>query len=344
MHTTYLGLRENPFTVTPDLHCGYVTRSSQKVYADLLSAIGERKGFLLLTGATGTGKTTLLHRLRRDLQHPDHGVLLDSTRLTTVTFDGLLDVICEELGLLTDKRRQVRQLQAFKAHLNTRAREGGTTVLLIDEAQSLGDEGFRILPLLSPPDMRSGEALLQTVLVGQPEIERKLAQPNLRPLKQRIARHYRLAGLEEDEVGAFISHQLLRVGCERQDLFAPEAIQRIARYSKGIPRVINLICDHALGSASAASQDTVSAIIVDQVVHTLQILDQGAVSTPAHARGGWFRPARSTQTHANSRRATARRAALLPEDAGRLGTRTPEHRVRVCPGGIAFAALPSLFC
>lgn len=314
MDTTYFGFRENPFTVTPDPRFFYVNRASQEVYASLLSGIRERKGFLLLTGEAGTGKTTLLCQLMSHLEAPVHCIFFDSTNLTNVTFEELLRLICAELGLLEDQRGSLRKLQALNASLMARAKEGGTGVLLIDEAHNLRDEVLGTLHLLAPLDTSSEKLLLQTVLVGQPELERKLAQPKLRQLKQRIALQCRLDGLEEREVGLFIHHRLRTVGYDRQDLFVPEAIQRIAVYSKGVPQLINIICDNALLSAAEACQRTVSVKIIDEVAHNLRIREQFEGARPfLRDEDRQFQQEQGAEAYASSREAGVRFAILQPQ-------------------------------
>ncbi|TMA52257.1 MAG: AAA family ATPase, partial [Deltaproteobacteria bacterium] len=268
-YTTYFGLQDKPFTVTTDPHFFYPTSTSQKVYASLLHGIRERKGVIVLTGAAGTGKTTLLRRVMRDAGETVHCVFFSNPDWT---FDELLSFTCEELGLQVEEETRLQKFQALIAFVLARVKEGETPVLLIDEAQDLGDEVLENLGLLSAPET-AGAMLLPIVLAGQPELERKLAQPHLRHLTQRVALRCRLARLKDQEVGPFISHRLQRAGCERQDLFPPEALQCIARYSRGIPRLITTICHEALFIAYRTARKTVSVEIIEQVVRNLQ-LDQ----------------------------------------------------------------------
>ncbi len=273
MYTAYFGFREKPFNVTPDPRFFYPNPVYQEAYATLLYGIRERKGFVVLTGEVGTGKTTLLRRLMDNLEPTAPFVFIYNT---TMTFDELLSFTCKELGLPRKKGR-LGKIQALNDFLITQLRKGGTGVLLIDEAQNLGDVVLENLRLLSNLETGS-EKLLQIVLVGQPELEDKLAQPNLRQLKQRIAHYCRLDRLEHREVGPFIDYRVRAVGYEGGNLFNKEAIQRIALYSKGIPRLINIICDNALLISYGSSKKTVSAKTIEEVAQDLRLNEETQVA------------------------------------------------------------------
>lgn len=267
MYLDYFGFREKPFNVTPDPRFFYNNAVYQETYAGLLYGIRERKGFVSLIGEVGTGKTTLLRKLMAELREPIHFVYVC---YTTLTFEELLSFICADLGLQVGEKSHLQRIQMLNEFLVDVAKAGGTGVLLVDEAQNLGDEVLENLRLLSNLETAS-EKLLQIVLVGQPELERKLAQPKLRQLKQRIAIQGKLGRLKEREVGPFIFSRLTAVGYESQDLFVPEAIRRIAMYSKGTPRLINVICDNALLVAYSLNQQTVSPEIIEEVARDLQL-------------------------------------------------------------------------
>ncbi len=298
-YTAYFGLQDKPFTVTTDPHFFYLTSTSQKVYASLLHGIRERKGVIVLTGAAGTGKTTLLRRVMRDGGETVRCVFFSNPDWT---FDELLSFTCEDLGLQVEGETRLQKLQALTAFLLARGKEGETPVLLIDEAQDLGDEVLENLGLLSAPET-TGATLLPIVLAGQPELERKLAQPHLRHLTQHVTLRCRLARLKDQEIGPLISHRLQRAGYERQDLFPPEALQCIARYSRGIPRLITTICHEALFIAYRTAQKTVSVEIIEQVVRNLQ-LDQTRIQRLWRRAFAGKRP--------QKRRATKVRAAGEP--------------------------------
>jgi len=268
MYAAYFGFREKPFNVTPDPRFFFGSPLYSEVYANLTHAVRERKGFAALTGEVGTGKTTLLRKLMDDLATTARFVYFYNTNLN---FEELLIFICEELNLGVDGNDgRLGKIRALNEFLLEQLRRGGTGALLIDEAQNLGSDVLEDLRLLS--NLETGrEKLLQIVLAGQPEFERKLDQPELRQLKQRISIHCRLSCLKEREVGPFIAHRLAAVGSKRDDLFLPDALRKVALYSKGIPRLINIMCDNALLIAYAASQKTVSPDIIEEVAHDLRL-------------------------------------------------------------------------
>jgi general secretion pathway protein A len=274
MYTDYFGFREKPFSITPDPRFFYTNPRYQEAYASLLYGIHERRGFIVLTGEIGTGKTTLLRRLMQNMEPHIRFVFFYNT---TLTFEEILDFICQELGLPIQEARRLHKLQVLNQFLMDRLARGETVVLLIDEAQNLGEEVLENLRLLSNLETAT-EKLLQIVIVGQPELETKLNQYELRQLKQRIAIQCRLERLDDEEVGPFIHYRLSAVGYKRQQLFTPDAIQEIAYYSKGFPRLINILCDNALLIAYAISQKRITTEIVREAAEDLRL--EGHRSNP----------------------------------------------------------------
>jgi general secretion pathway protein A len=163
MYTDYFGFREEPFKVTADPRFFYETPMYQEAYANLLSGIRERKGFLLLTGEAGIGKTTLLHRLMHDLEEPICCVFFDNA---SATFEELLSFLCAELGLPEEETGRLQKIRALNAFLLARMKEGGTGVLLIDEGQDLEDQVLENLRLLLNTQITAETPLFQTVLAG----------------------------------------------------------------------------------------------------------------------------------------------------------------------------------
>jgi general secretion pathway protein A len=274
MYIDYFGFQEKPFSITPDPRFFYTNPRYQEAYANLLYGLHERRGFTVLTGEIGTGKTTLLRRLMENMEPNVRFVYFYNT---TLTFEELLDFICSELGLPIKELGRLQKIQTLNQFLMEQLASRGTVVLLIDEAQNMGEEVLENLRLLSNLETAT-EKLLQIVLVGPPEIETKLNQPALRQLKQRIAIQCRLERLDDEEVGPFITYRLNAVGYKRQQLFMPDAIQEIAYYSKGFPRLINILCDNALLIAYATSQKKITVAIIREAADDLRLEWQGSHS------------------------------------------------------------------
>lgn len=279
MYNAYFGFREKPFNVTPDPRFFYANPIYQEAYASLVYGIKERKGFIMLTGEVGTGKTTLLRRLMNNMEATARFVFFYNT---TLTFEELVTFVCEELGLETKGGERLKKIQALNEFLIEQLKKDGTVVLLIDEAQNLADDALENLRLLSNLET-SSEKLLQIVLVGQPEMEAKLDQPGLRQIKQRIAVRYRLDHLRAREVGPYIEHRLQLVGYQGPSLFASDAIERIASYSNGVPRLINIICDNTLLIAYGGSNKTVNGKMVEEAARDLRLAEKREEPTTERA-------------------------------------------------------------
>jgi general secretion pathway protein A len=267
MYNTYFGFLESPFSVTPDPRFFYTNPVYLEAYATLRYGIEAKKGFIVITGEVGTGKTTLLRKLLRSLEDSVHSVLIFNTCLS---FPELLQVTLHDLGLASKDASKVTMLQELNDYLIKQLKQGHTVAALIDEAQNLSPEVLEDLRLLSNLET-DREKLLQIVLVGQPELEAKLNQPGLRQLKQRVAVQCRLNPLKDEEVGPYIDFRLRAAGYEGKGLFHPFAVQQIACYSKGIPRLMNIICDNALLTAYAESKKIVSADMIKVVATDLRI-------------------------------------------------------------------------
>ena len=267
MYNSYFGFLESPFSVTPDPRFFYTNPIYQEAYANLRYGIEAKKGFIVITGEVGTGKTTLLRKLLRNLEDTVHSVFIFNTDLS---FPELLQLTLHDLGLAPKEASKVTMLQELNDYLIKQLKQGHTVATLIDEAQNLSDDALENLRLLSNLETDQ-EKLLQIVLMGQPELEAKLDQPKLRQLKQRVALQCRLAPLKDEEVGPYIDFRLRAVGYEDKDLFHPDAIQQIAFYSKGIPRLMNIICDNALLCAYARSKKIVSADMIKEVARDLRV-------------------------------------------------------------------------
>jgi general secretion pathway protein A len=272
VYTESFGLRARPFRATPDPRLFYENAAYREAHATLVYGVRECKGFIVLTGEIGTGKTTLLRRLMDELQGTVRFVFFYNT---TVTFDEMVELVCAELELPVAALSRVQRVQRLNDCLLEEARRGGRVVLLIDEAQHLAPEVLENLRLISNLET-SSDKLLQIVLAGQPELEARLAEPALRPVVQRIALRYHLTPLAATEIEPFIAYRLRQCGRPRQDLFTAGAIARIAAHSRGIPRVINILCDAALLVAYATDARRVSRRTIDEVAADLRFRTRAA--------------------------------------------------------------------
>jgi general secretion pathway protein A len=270
MYNSYFGFLESPFNVTPDPRFFYTNPTYLEVDASLRYGIRARKGFIVVTGEVGTGKTTLLRKLLRSFETTVRSVFIFNTH---ISFPELLQVALLDLGLASKDLSKVRMLEELNGYLIKQLEQGHTVAMLIDEAQNLSVEALEDLRLLSNLETDQ-QKLLQIVLMGQPELDAKLDQPALRQLKHRVAIHGRLGPLKNEEVNSYIDFRLRMAGYEGRALFHHEAVQQIAFYSKGIPRLVNIICDNALLIAYAESRKIVSVDIIKQVARDLGIESQ----------------------------------------------------------------------
>ena len=267
MYNGHFGFLESPFSVTPDPRFFYTNPVYLEAFATLRYGIETKKGFIVITGEVGTGKTTLLRKLLHNLEDTVHSVFIFHTY---PSFPELLQFTLHDLGLAPKNTSKVTMLQELGNYLIQQHQRGHTVAALIDEAQNLNDAVLEDLRLLSNLET-DREKLLQIVLVGQPELEAKLEQPGLRQLKQRVALRCRLDPLKPEEVAPYVDFRLRTAGYQGKGLFHRDAVQQIASYSQGIPRLVNIICDNALLTAYAESKKIVSPDIIKAVARDLRI-------------------------------------------------------------------------
>jgi putative secretion ATPase (PEP-CTERM system associated) len=268
MYKEFFGLRDNPFNVNPDPRFLFLTRHTQEALACLTYGIQSRKGFILLTGEVGTGKTTLLNKLL-DWLHRQRvaTAFLFNSRMNVPQF---FDYMMADFGIAIDTRLKSQMLIRLNNWLLERYRLGENAVLIVDEAQNLSNHVLEEIRLLTNLET-SREKLLQIVLAGQPELDLKLRQPQLRQLRQRITLRCKTHPLSQDETTQYISRRLKVAGANGHVIFSPESIQNIHQYSRGIPRVINLLCEHALISSFVDQSKTVPAQTVEAVAREFEL-------------------------------------------------------------------------
>lgn len=278
MYRKFFGLQDWPFSVNPDPRFLFHTRDTEEALACMRFGIQQRRGFVQLTGEVGTGKTTLLNQLLGWLRGDRVATaFIFYPRLTVVQF---LDVMMADFGIRCASRQKSRILLRLNDWLLKRYRAGKTAVLIVDEAQTVSHEVLEEIRLLTNLETVS-EKLLQIVLSGQPELEHKLNQPELRQLRQRITLRCRTSPLTSEETQGYIGQRLRIAGANGESLFTLEAMENVYRYSQGIPRVINLLCEHALITAYADQQKPIPASTIEGVAREFQ-LDR---IRPASARG-----------------------------------------------------------
>jgi general secretion pathway protein A len=262
MYTSFFGLQEKPFAITPDPRYLYLSERHAEALAHLLYGINEAGGFIQLTGEVGTGKTTVIRSLLEQLPgHADVALILNP-RVTPAEF---LLTICEELHVHVPEsgRGSTKTLMDLLGRqlLDTHAR-GRRVVLIVDEAQNLSTETLEQVRLLTNLETATTK-LLQIILIGQPELRALLDQPDLRQLAQRITGRYHLDPLSAEETAGYVKHRM-RVAGATAEVFTPSALREIHRLSGGIPRVINVICDRTLLGAFTQEDHRAGAALVRQ--------------------------------------------------------------------------------
>ncbi len=283
MYKKFFGLKESPFNVNPDPRYLFLTPHTQEALACLTYGIETRKGFILLTGEVGTGKTTLINKLLEWL-HKERvfTAFVFNPRLSVSQF---FDFMMADFGIPCESHQKGQMLVKLNQWLLDRYQAGERAVLVVDEAQNLSPQMLEEIRLLTNLET-STEKLLQIVLAGQPELEQKLKQPELRQLRQRITLRAKTRPLTLEETQGYIQERLRIAGAENPDIFSPEAVAAVHRYARGIPRVTNLLCEHSLVSSFVDQKNPVPPEIVEEVAHDfdLDVVDPLA-QTPAPAPG-----------------------------------------------------------
>lgn len=276
MYKRFYGLKENPFNVNPDPRYLFLTKQIEEALTGLMYGIQTRKGVITLTGEVGTGKTTLVNRLLDWLHHRrTKTAFLFNSRMNS---SQLFDFILAEFEIICESKSKSQQLMKLNHWLLERYRAGEIVVLIIDEAQNLTFPVLEEIRLLTNLET-STEKLLQIVLSGQPELEEKLKLPQLRQLRQRIMLRCQTSAFTQEQARDYIRERLRIAGADSQPIFGEKAIDTVHLYSLGIPRVINLLCEHSLVNAYAEQQRPIQPEIVEEVAREFQ-LDQASPIAP----------------------------------------------------------------
>jgi general secretion pathway protein A len=276
MYKSFFGLKESPFNVNPDPRFLFLTEQIEEALTGLMYGVQTRKGFITLTGEVGTGKTTLINRLLDWLHHRRaRTAFLFNSRMNT---SQLIDFILAEFEIQCESKSKSQQLMKLNQWLLDRYRAGEIVVLIIDEAQNLTYPVLEEVRLLTNLET-STEKLLQIVLSGQPELEEKLRLPQLRQLRQRIMLRCKTSSMSQEQTRDYITERLRTAGAGPEPIFSQQAMDAVHLFSLGIPRVINLLCEHSLVNAFVEQQRTIQPGVVEEVAREFE-LDQVEPSAP----------------------------------------------------------------
>ncbi len=280
MYLQFYGLKEKPFTLSPDPKYLYYSLSHKEAYSQFIYAVTQHCGFMVLTGEVGTGKTTIVNAMVNSLPREYHVARVYHQILSR---KGLLQNICKEFGIGLINQTATELLIGLQEQLKLNHQQEQKSILVIDEAQNLKLDILEDIRLLSNfEDM--DEKFLQIVLVGQPELDIKLRAVELRQLRQRIGLKYRLRTLTSEETANYINHRLKIAGyISNGNLFTEEAVDRVSAYSEGIPRRINILCDNALLMGYVKNLSRIDIQTIEKVLFDNIADDMDEIVKPAHS-------------------------------------------------------------
>ncbi len=262
MYEKFYGFSEKPFNTTPDSKFFFASSKHTEALNSLIYAINERKGFVVITGEIGAGKTTVSRTLLNKIDGNTKVALITNTHITQKE---LIEQILDDLGVEYTpggKQKLIKQLNKF---LIEQLSLDVNVVVIIDEAQNLTPKVLEEVRMLSNLETEK-EKLLQIILMGQPQLKTKLAHAKLEQFKQRIAVNYHISALTKSETLKYINHRIGLVSQNKEEIFDPKAIEALFAHSKGIPRIINLVCDSALLSGYIYESKKITPIIINEVI------------------------------------------------------------------------------
>lgn len=266
MYREFYGLKEKPFSVTSDPNFLFLSRVHKEALSHLLYGIKEKKGFLEITGDIGAGKTTLCRALLRQLDiHTKTAFILNSTLPELQLFQA----IAEDFGITLERKNKISILKQFNNFLIEELSKDNNVVLIIDEAQNLKPSVLEEIRMLSNLETDKAK-LFQIVLVGQPELKNKLNSSELKQLRQRIGVRFHITPLERSEVSLYVYHRLSVAGSSGEICFDDDAIDTIYKYSGGIPRLINMVCDKAMLLGYVIETRRITLSIVERSIRELE--------------------------------------------------------------------------
>lgn len=280
MYRPFYGLLRSPFEMTPDPAFLYLGEAHREGLATLVYGVRARKGFVLLTGEVGTGKTTLLHALLSQLDANTTAAFLFNPKLEPLDF---FRVLFDEFGIEEPCRTKADYLLALNRFLIARLEKGLPTLLIVDEAQNLSPEMLEEIRLLSNLETPTSK-LIQIMLVGQPELNEMLRRPDLRQLRQRIVLRHHLRPFDEKETAAYVEERLRLAGYTGSGIFDRGALREIHEVTGGIPRLMNIVCDGALLLGFGRELPVIGRAQIREVAQDLE-LPAGGATAPDGARG-----------------------------------------------------------
>lgn len=263
MYCDFLGLSEKPFTITPNPQFIYLSGNHREAFGHLLYGIDSHAGFIAMTGEVGTGKTTVLRTLLTQLDPEKYRSALIFN--PCLSGEQLLASICREFGVEPDERNSFGYLDALNLFLLNQHAAGRTVVLVVDEAQNLAPDVLEQVRMISNLETER-DKLIQIILAGQPELNDVLGRHDLRQLSQRITVRCRLTPMGMRDTAEYIKHRLKVSGCRIPGLFSRGAVRRIYRYSRGVPRLVNIVCEQALVMAWTQERSCVTSAIAARVI------------------------------------------------------------------------------
>ncbi len=264
MYLSYYGLGNHPFTISPDPNFLYLSEVHKEGLAHLTYGVSQRKGFVVITGEVGTGKTTLIHALLANIPQKVRLAFISNPTLTRDDFFYLL-ADAYQLGAVDNKARFLIEFTHF---LEKAYEQDENVVLIVDEAHCLTEELLEEIRLLSNLETPHNK-LVNIILVGQPELDAKLKSPKLRPLKQRITLYYHLPSMNREETVQYVKNRLLKAGAGDLGIFSDRALELIYDYTKGVPRLINILCDRCLLTGFVKNCKCIDDTIIEECAQEL---------------------------------------------------------------------------
>jgi type II secretory pathway predicted ATPase ExeA len=266
MYLNHFGLTAQPFQLTPDIGFLFMSEAHSRAKAYMDYSVWNREGFVVITGEIGCGKTTLIQKLLSELNDPVMVAKIFQTQLDDVEF---LQSVLVEFGLNPFSAQKVELLDMLNTFLIQHFVQGKQIVLIVDDAHNLSTKVLEELRMLAGLETRK-EKILHVILVGQPQLNEILDQPDLEQLSQRVKLRYHIRVLSEQELGQYIHYRLSAAGAADRTLFLPETLPVIYKYAGGTPRLINILCDAALTCAYADNLPKITAKVVEEAASELQ--------------------------------------------------------------------------